>query len=83
MRFAKYSTAARCSTASWRMPPTLGRISPMARGKTTNGARQDDEELLTEQILVEILERVLGFPPDAYSHSSARAASSPTLRRWI
>lgn len=31
-----------------------------------NGARQDDEELLTEQILTEILERLLGFPPDAY-----------------
>jgi Eco57I restriction-modification methylase len=31
-----------------------------------NGARQDDEELLTEGILEEIIEQVLGFPLDAY-----------------
>ncbi len=42
-----------------------------------NGARQDDEELLTEQILVEILERVLGFPPDAYFPQLSKSGLKP------
>ena len=42
-----------------------------------NGARQDDEELLTEEILQEIIERVLGFPPDAYFPQLSKSGLKP------
>ena len=42
-----------------------------------NGARQDDEELLTEEILQEIIERVLGFPPDAYFPQLSKGGLKP------
>jgi Eco57I restriction-modification methylase len=42
-----------------------------------NGARQDDEELLTEGILQEIIERVLGFPPDAYFPQLSKSGLKP------
>src|SRR5665811_1745788 len=42
-----------------------------------NGARQDDEELLTEPILTEFLERVLGFPPDAYFPQLSKSGLKP------
>lgn len=42
-----------------------------------NGARQDDEELLTEGVLAEIIERVLGFPPDAYFPQLSKSGLKP------
>lgn len=42
-----------------------------------NGARQDDEELLTEEILREVIERVLGFPPDAYFPQLSKSGLKP------
>lgn len=46
------------------------------------GPARDDEEILTEPLLADLLERVLGYPVDAYFHSWERAALSPTSRRW-
>ena len=42
-----------------------------------NGARQDDEELLTEGILQEMIERVLGFPADAYFPQLSKSGLKP------
>jgi|GEM_PF-2265953 len=42
-----------------------------------NGARQDDEELLTEGVLQEIIERVLGFPADAYFPQLSKSGLKP------
>lgn len=41
------------------------------------GARQDDEEVLTEHLLAEILERVLGFPPDGYFSQLSKSGLKP------
>jgi len=40
-------------------------------------ARRDDEELLTEGVLAEIIERVLGFPPDAYFPQLSKSGLKP------
>lgn len=65
------------------------------RYREINGARdfgdylakpvpREDEELLTEPVLSDLLERVLGFPTDAYfpqlSRSGLKPGSVPTSR---
>lgn len=41
------------------------------------GARQDDEEVLTELVLAEFLEKVLGFPADAYFSQLSKSGLKP------
>lgn len=41
------------------------------------GPERDDEEILTEPLLAEILERVLGFPPDAYFPQLSKSGLKP------
>jgi N-6 DNA Methylase/Eco57I restriction-modification methylase len=48
----------------------LGEYLARARGR-------DDEELLTEPILAAVVERVLGFPPDAYFPQLGRSGLKP------
>ncbi len=40
-------------------------------------ARGDDEEILTEPILADVLERVLGFPPDGYFPQLSKSGLKP------
>ncbi len=42
-------------------------------------ATREDEELLTEPVLVDLLERVLGFPKDGYFPQLGRSGSKPDL----
>ncbi len=51
--------------------------APDLRTYLEKGAPRDDEELLTEQILADILERVLGFPPDAYFPQLSKSGLKP------
>src|SRR3954447_3101694 len=71
----------------------LGRLRavldrPKGRYRQLNGARdlgeylerdrpREDEELLTEPILSDLLERLLGFPPDAYFPQLGRGGLKP------
>ena len=61
---------------------------PAGRYRELNGARhlgeyldrartREDEELLTEPILAALIERVLGFPPDAYFPQLGRSGLKP------
>lgn len=61
---------------------------PLGRYRELNGARnlseylqrdrsREDEELLTEPILKELIERVLRFPPDAYFPQLGRSGLKP------
>jgi type I restriction-modification system DNA methylase subunit len=61
---------------------------PKGRYRKLNGARdlgeylardrpREDEELLTEPILADLLERLLGFPPDAYFPQLGRGGLKP------
>ncbi|HEY6551360.1 MAG TPA: hypothetical protein VIY71_09205, partial [Solirubrobacterales bacterium] len=43
------------------------------------GPPRDDEEILTEPLLVDILERVLGFPADAYFPQLGKSGLKPDL----
>lgn len=45
----------------------------------TSKPDREDEEILTEPILAEILERVLGFPADAYYPQYGRSGLKPDL----
>lgn len=62
--------------------------TPAQRYRTINGARsfgeylqgsavREDEELLTEPVLADLLERVLGFPPDGYFPQLGRSGLKP------
>lgn len=71
----------------------LGRLQavldrPKGRYRELNGAKdlgeylgrdrpREDEELLTEPILSDVLERLLGFPPDAYFPQLGRGGLKP------
>jgi len=62
--------------------------TPAARYRQLNGAKDfgrylsgqlshEDEELLTEPILRDLLERLLGFPPDGYFEQLSRSGLKP------
>lgn len=75
------------------MTPQLGRLAGLldeqaGRYRELNGARhlgdylarprtREDEALLTEPLLRDIIERVLGFPPDAYFPQLGRSGLKP------
>ena len=44
---------------------------------TLVGPERDDEEILTEPVLAEVLERVMGFPPDAYFPQLSKSGLKP------